>query len=107
VQDQYSLNDSTCAQASPRRPAAVLIVDDDFGTRQTVDWILRRAGYYVGIARSGAEGLTMARSRRFDLLLIDFQLPDMLGTNLARAIRSEIGQVPFVLLSGWQDRRES
>jgi len=101
VQEQYSLNDSTCAQASPRRAAAVLIVDDDLGTRQTVDWTLRRAGYHVGMANSGAQGLTMARSGTFGLFLIDFQLPDMLGTNLARAIRSEVGPVPFVLLSGW------
>jgi DNA-binding NtrC family response regulator len=53
------------------------------------------------MASSGAEGVTMARSGLFDLLLIDFQLPDMLGTNLVRAIRGEQGLVPFVLISGW------
>ena len=79
----------------------MLIVDDDLGTRQTVDWVLRQAGYHVGMASSGTEGMTMARSGMFDLLLIDFQLPDMLGTNLVRAIRSELAPVPFILISGW------
>jgi CheY-like chemotaxis protein len=79
----------------------VLIVDDDLGTRETVDWVLRQAGYQVGMASSGSEGMTMARSGMFDLLLIDFQLPDMLGTNLVRAIRSELAPVPFILISGW------
>jgi len=78
-----------------------LIVDDDLGTRETVDRVLRQAGYHVGMASSGTEGMTMARSGMFELALIDFRLPDMLGTNLARAIRSELGPVPFVLLSGW------
>ena len=79
----------------------MLIVDDDLGTRQTVDWVLRQAGYHVAMASSGTEGMTMARSGMFDLLLIDFQLPDMLGTNLVRAIRSELAPVPFILISGW------
>jgi DNA-binding NtrC family response regulator len=61
VQEQYSLNDSTPAQLLLEGSAAVLIVDDDLGTRQTVDWILRPAGYHVGMASSGAEGMAMAR----------------------------------------------
>jgi DNA-binding response OmpR family regulator len=100
VQENRRPNDSTPAQPLRARPA-VLIVDDDLGTRQTVDWVLRQAGYHVGMASSGTEGMAMARSGKFDLLLIDFQLPDMLGTNLARAIRSELAPVPFILISGW------
>ena len=100
MQEHRSPDDSTAAQPLRARPA-VLIVDDDLGTRQTLGWALRQAGYHVGTASSGSEGMTMARLGGFDLLLIDFQLPDMLGTNLVKAIRSELTPVPFILISGW------
>jgi len=100
VAERGSLNDPTTAQPLSGRPA-VLIIDDDLGTRQTIDWALRQAGYRVGTASSGSEGMAMARSGTFDLLVIDFQLPDMLGTNLVKAIRSELAPVPFILISGW------
>jgi DNA-binding response OmpR family regulator len=80
---------------------AVLIVDDDRGTCETVDWALRPAGVHVEMAASGAEGLALARSLQFELLLIDLCLPDMLGTALIRTLVGERRSVPFVLLSGF------
>lgn len=92
--------------SSPSRPArsdrsAVLVIDDDLGTRETFGAALRPAGFQVGTAACGADGLAMARSGLFDVLLIDQRLPDMLGTDLARAIRQESLHVPFVLMSAW------
>jgi CheY-like chemotaxis protein len=54
VQEDRSSNDSTAAQPlRARARPAVLIVDDDLGTLETVDWVLRQAGYQVGMASSG------------------------------------------------------
>lgn len=82
------------------RPA-VLVIDDDVGTCETFDWALRPAGFTVGTARSGAEGLAIARSRRFDFILIDLRLPDMLGIDVARALAVETPAAPFALVSAF------
>jgi DNA-binding response OmpR family regulator len=79
----------------------VLVIDDDAGTTETFGAVLRPEGFRVGTAACGADGLAMARSGAFDVLLIDQRLPDMLGTDLARSIRQEYPDVPFVLMSAW------
>jgi CheY-like chemotaxis protein len=79
----------------------VLVIDDDLGTTETFGAVLRPEGFQVGTAACGADGLAMARSGLFDVLLIDQRLPDMLGTDLARSIRRESPDVPFVLMSAW------
>jgi FixJ family two-component response regulator len=84
---------------SSTRPA-VLIVDDDLGTRETVDWVLRPAGFRVDMASTGADGLRLARTDQFGLLLLDYRLPDMFGTDLIRALRDDTPP-PFVLVSGF------
>jgi FixJ family two-component response regulator len=80
---------------------AVLVVDDDRGTRETAEWVLRAAGCHVRAASSGVDGMAMARSGLFDLLLVDLRLPDMLGTDMVRALRTELTAVPFVLVSAF------
>jgi CheY-like chemotaxis protein len=65
-------------------PHAVLIVDDDLGTRETFAVALERLGLAVQAADSGAEGLKIAKSRPFDLLLVDLELPDMRGIELVQ-----------------------
>ncbi len=88
-----------------RDPAAesshpgVLVVDDDRGTRETFHLALRCQGFRVGLAGSGAEGMTMARSGRFDALLIDYWLPDVPGLQVVRALRRDRQLAPFVLMS--------
>ena len=80
---------------------AILIIDDDLGTRDLLSLALRRAGFAVRTASSGAEGLASARSGAFDLLLVDLRLPDMLGTEIVRRLRADARRMPFVLISGF------
>ena len=89
------------ARALNSKRPAVLIVDDDLGTRETVDWVLRPAGFRVEMASTGADGLALARTVQFGLLLVDHRLPDMLGTELIRSLRHDTLLTPFVLVSGF------
>lgn len=83
-------------------PAAVLVIDDDEGTRETFEWALKPLGFLVRTASCAGEGITIAKSAAFDLVLVDLKLPDMLGTDLIRTLR-ETGRAGarFVLLSGF------
>src|SRR5262245_21541732 len=77
---------------------AVLIVDDDPGTCETFATVLCRDGHDVRSARSGREALELSRVWSADLLLVDLQLPDMLGLELVQQMRRSAA-VPFVLMS--------
>jgi CheY-like chemotaxis protein len=76
-------------------------VDDDLGARETFQATLRLEGFTVATAGSGAEALAKARSRQFDFLLLDLNLGDMLGTDVARVLRNEAALVPFALMSAY------
>ena len=79
---------------------AVLIVDDDPGTCETFALVLRNDGHDVRSARSGLEALEVSRVWSADLLLVDLQLPDMLGLELVQQVRQSAA-VPFVLMSAF------
>ena len=74
---------------------SVLIIDDDPGVRDTIGAALQADGLRVSVATSGAAGLALARSVRFDLLLVNLKLPDMLGTDVVRALAREGELVHF------------
>lgn len=92
------------ASPSNRQPS-VLVIDDDAGTRETFNCALTQMGVTVGTASSGAEGLEIARSRSFDLVVIDLRLPDMLGTDLARALQQNAPRTKFLLVSAYLTTR--
>ena len=72
--------------APPRKPATVLIVDDEAGLRRVLERFLERHGYRVlssGTAESAYEMLT---SEQADALLLDIHLPSMSGLALYLAI---------------------
>ena len=69
------------------------------GTRETFGVALSRSGFQVDTAGCGAEAVTMAASRPFDLLLVDLQLPDT-GTDVIRSVRGA-SAAPFILISGF------
>jgi DNA-binding response OmpR family regulator len=86
------------------RPS-VLVIDDDLGTRETFTWALAARGLTVASTGSGVEALEIASRERFDLVLIDLRLPDMLGTDLARAFRKQLPTARLILVSGFLTTR--
>jgi CheY-like chemotaxis protein/AraC-like DNA-binding protein len=71
--------------------ARVLIVDDDEGTRDVLGRLLRLDGYAVAVAGSGDEGLCEVASFEPDVLLLDYQLPDVDGLEFLRRVRHRTG----------------
>ena len=67
--------------------AAILAVDDSASMRQMVTFTLREAGYEVVDAADGVQALELAKSRQFDLVLSDVNMPNMDGISLIRALR--------------------
>jgi len=64
----------------------VLIVDDDTSVLRTFTKLLQKAGYMTETAQTGKEAIEKISKRFYDVVLIDFRLPDMDGTSLLEKI---------------------
>jgi two-component system sensor histidine kinase/response regulator len=78
----------------PRTERRILVVDDNETNRRVLATRLAHAGYEVALASSGREALvtmrlSLAATRGFDLVLSDFQMPDMDGAMLGERINSD------------------
>jgi len=67
--------------------AAILIIEDDPLVRQFVELVLSQSGYNVSSVATGDLGLRALRQSKWDLILLDIQLPDMTGVDLLRLLR--------------------
>lgn len=80
----------------------LLVVDDDRDLCDLLAEYLTDEGYEVARAYGGRDALRKARHEKPDALLLDLLMPDLSGTNVARALRSdeETADLPIVVFSG-------
>lgn len=81
---------------------SILIVDDDYLNRQVVSRRLTQEGYAFAMAASGTVALEMLARQRFDLVLLDVELPAMDGLETLKRIRANPAWsgMPVIMLSG-------
>lgn len=65
----------------------ILLVDDDPGMLDTLMDVLSATGYETSVAASGNAALEMAQAGRFDLVLMDVQMPGLNGVQVLHALR--------------------
>jgi DNA-binding response OmpR family regulator len=80
----------------------ILIVDDEPAIVDSLAYALRRDGYEVEAAGDGQVALDAARTRPFDLVVLDVMLPGIAGTDVCRQLRAE-SAVPIILLTARGD----
>ena len=78
--------------------ARVLVVDDERAAARATAELLRRAGYVTDVALGGGEALALAAQRAPDLMLLDFEMPDMDGGEVLQRLRGDSEDVPFPVL---------
>lgn len=86
------------AQDIPARPARVLVVRSDAGSRASTSRALSDAGFEVGEAPAAAAAAASAHEDRFDLVILDAVLPDISGVDALRTLR-EHADVPVIVVS--------
>ncbi len=69
-------------------PKSILSVDDSPTIRQMVRYTLEGAGYEVAEASDGQDGLNKAKTKTFDLILTDQNMPGMDGLTLIKNLRA-------------------
>jgi len=82
--------------------ARLLVVDDEPRTAEVTADLLRRAGYAVDVALSGREALASVRSGTPDLMLLDYEMPDMDAPEVLDQLRSGSDRLafPVIILTG-------
>lgn len=80
----------------------ILIVEDERKISQVVQVNLMMAGYDCEIASDGEEGLRMALTGDFDLILLDLMLPKMDGFSVCREIRKTM-DTPIIMVTAKED----
>lgn len=91
--------------------ANILAVDDSASMRQMVAFTLKGAGHQVTEAADGQAALDVAKTKKFDLVLSDVNMPRMDGLSLAKELRglSDYKFTPILMLtteSGMNKKQE-
>jgi two-component system cell cycle response regulator DivK len=95
-----------CGDPRHTAGAVVLIVDDNECIRRLFAEILQSEGYQTVEARTGVEAIEKTILVNPNLVLIDLSLPDMTGTDVARAINeSSSGRIPMIGCSAYWSSR--
>lgn len=85
------------------RKFRILCVDDEETPLLLRKLLLQKAGYEVFTARTAEEALRTASSSAVDLVLSDYLMPGVTGTQLAQQFKSAHPKLPIILISGVND----
>ncbi len=80
----------------------VLLVEDTPRLAEAVAEILCKGGYGADVAHTGVDGLDLAFTGAYDVVLLDIMLPDMSGMEVLRELRAKGRTVPVILLTARQ-----
>ena len=83
-----------------RGGVTLLLVDDDPLVRLLLRTTLNQAGYAVIDAPDGQSAILIASRMRFDMLVTDFQMPEIDGLELAKRLSEAVPSLPVLMLSG-------
>ena len=79
----------------------VLIVDDEESLRQSLEKVLKNAGYLTIVAISGNEALELLGRQPIDLVLSDLKMPNGDGLELLKSIKKKFPDIEVILLTGY------
>ncbi len=83
--------------------ATLLLVDDEPNIVSALKRLLRRDGYTILTANSGAQGLEMLASQRVDVIVSDQRMPGMTGVDFLRAAKINFPDTIRIVLSGYTE----
>ena len=83
--------------------AKILLIEDNPNNRYLVSFLLEGRGYEVVLAHDGPAGIALARSIRPALILLDIQLPEMDGYEVARRLQADPASatIPIVAVTSF------
>jgi FixJ family two-component response regulator len=83
--------------------AIVFVVDDDISVRESLELLIRAAGWQAEVFNSAQAFLARPRSFAPSCLILDVNLPDLNGLDLQKRVASERNDMPIIFITGYGD----
>lgn len=80
----------------------ILIIEDEIKIARFLELELQHEGYEVSVSHDGREGLNLALSHTYDLVILDVMLPSLNGMEVLRRIR-QVSDLPVIMLTAKDD----
>jgi two-component system phosphate regulon response regulator PhoB len=92
---------ASTASANPTPRLRILIIEDERGLTEVLEYNLKREGYETVVAHDGQEGLRKAQTVLPDLILLDVMLPGLSGFDVCRELRAgeRTREIPIIIIS--------
>lgn len=104
IEDMTSAISSRAQQQKPERVMKILCVDDNEVNQKLLKEFVSRLGHIPTLAGSGEQALQLMKAEKFDLVLMDIELPGISGMGATKAIRAmpdrEKAAIPVIALTG-------
>ena len=86
--------------------STILIVDDEYSGRETLQSVLEGEGYNLIMAENGMQAIERAKAYQPDVILLDVMMPGMTGFEVCERIRSDpqVAEIPIIILTALDDR---
>src|SRR5215216_2148651 len=86
--------------------STVLIVDDEYSGRETLQSVLEGEGYTLVMAENGPQAIEKAKAFLPDVILLDVMMPGMTGFEVCERIRNDplVAEIPIIILTALDDR---
>jgi CheY-like chemotaxis protein len=82
----------------------ILLVEDDPGARASIKLLLAIDRHEVVEATGGAEALELLQSQPFDLVILDYFMPGMRGSQVALHIRQRAPSLPMLMITAYLEK---
>src|SRR5690349_15262574 len=82
----------------------ILLVDDDAAARESIKLLLNIDRHRVAEAKSGSEALELFNRMPFDLVILDYFMPQMEGKELATNIKAAAPLLPILMVTAYAEK---
>ncbi len=83
----------------------ILIIQDSPSINAMLKFRLEAEGFFVKTVETGEEGIEEFQKNRYQLILLDYQLPGMGGDEVCRILKQEDPQIPVVFISAQDEEK--
>ena len=82
-----------------KRAPEILIIEDEYDIADLISLHLSDQHYVTSIARDGEQGLELALSKNWDLIILDLRLPGIDGLEICKQVRQNMQYIPILMLT--------
>jgi CheY-like chemotaxis protein len=86
--------------------STILVVDDDKNLANTFKLILQSVGFQVDTAATGLQALYKTNRSKYDLIILDINLPDMLGDEVAEKLKDQDENINIIMITGYSSFKD-